>query len=212
MIGILKRLVWEGVRRLKLTVLCRRVGLKTQSSQISTKANYGKGVRVGKNVVIDDQVSIGDYSYINRNSSIEKCSIGKFCSISEGVKINPVEHNYRLRSTHPVLGNNGHYGQENEPVEIGNDVLISLNAIILSGVKISDGAVIGAGAVVTKDIPPYAIVAGVPARVIKFRFEQAEIDKLEQMKWWDWPMEKIRRNILFLRRETDVPVDRETCE
>ena len=76
-------------------------------------------------------------------------------------------------------------------VKINNDVYIGLNAIIMPGVTIGDGAVVGAGAVVTKDVPPYAIVAGVPAKVVKYRFEQPVIDKLLELKWWDYPKDFI---------------------
>ena len=83
-------------------------------------------------------------------------------------------------------------------VIIGNDVWIGAGAQILSGVTIGDGAVIGAGSIVTKDIPPYAIVGGNPARVIRFRFDQAKIDKLLELAWWDWSIEKIKENQEFL--------------
>ena len=78
---------------------------------------------------------------------------------------------------------------------IGNDVWIGYEAVILSGARIGDGAIIGARAVVTKDVPPYTIVGGVPARLIRRRFDDAVIKKLEALRWWDWDFEKIRRSI-----------------
>lgn len=78
---------------------------------------------------------------------------------------------------------------------LGNDVLIGSHALVLGGVSIGNGAVVAAGAVVTKDVPPYAVVGGVPAKVIKYRFSQEIIDKLQEMQWWDWPEEKLRANI-----------------
>lgn len=191
----------------QVKLLCSRTGMYTRSTRISVQANYGKNVRIGENVMVTDDVIVGDYTYVNRNSTLENCVIGKYCSISEGVKINPVEHNLRLITTHPLAGENGHYGQTNETVHIGNDVLISLNAIILSGVNIGDGAVVGAGAVVTKNVPAYAVVAGVPAKVLRYRFTQEEIEMLEEIKWWDWPADKIRRNMKFLRNETKEIVE-----
>jgi virginiamycin A acetyltransferase len=80
------------------------------------------------------------------------------------------------------------------PICIGNDVWIGARSVVVSGVTIGDGAVIGAGAVVTSDIPPYAIVAGAPARVLKFRFPEAMRERLLELKWWDWPEDRIRRN------------------
>lgn len=186
----------------QLKKLAVKKDLKTSSKNISFRARYGEHVSIGKNVIISDDCSIGSFTYINQNSSIEKAHIGKYCSISEGVHINPVNHNLKLVSTHPFVGNNGHYALENETVTIGNDVLISINAIILSGVHIDNGAVIGAGAVVTHDVPPYAIVAGVPAKIIGYRFEKEKIDALQALQWWDWQEEKVQRNIPFFRNET----------
>ena len=78
---------------------------------------------------------------------------------------------------------------------IGNDVWIGYEAVIMSGVKIGDGAIIGTRAVVTKDVPPYTIVGGVPAKPIRRRFDDETIEKLESLRWWDWDCEKIKRNI-----------------
>ena len=172
-------------------------------SLISSKAKYGRNIRIGKNVIVSDDTSIGDYTYINKNTTVENCQIGKYCSISEGVKINPVNHNFKLKTTHPILGDNGHYGLKNKKVIIGNDVWISLNVIILQGVTIGNGAVIGAGAVVTHDIPPYSIAVGVPAKVVKYRFDKQTINELEQIRWWDWPEEKIIKNSDYFRCLTD---------
>ena len=83
---------------------------------------------------------------------------------------------------------------------VGNDVWIGYEAVILSGVTIGDGAIIGARAVVTKDVPPYTIVAGVPARPIRKRFDEETIARLEQLRWWDWPEDEIRRNISHIQR------------
>lgn len=88
-----------------------------------------------------------------------------------------------------------------KPIEIGNDVWIGANVTILRGVHIGDGAVIGANTLVNKDIPPYAIVVGCPARVIKYRFEETVIQKLLNLKWWNWTDEKIQRNLALFQDE-----------
>lgn len=171
------------------------------SKRANLKALYGVGVSIAGNVYISQDVTIGDYSYVNSNSSLELCEIGRYCSISSGVFINPYEHNYNRLTTHPVVR---HFDQEDirKKVVIGNDVLISLNVIITSGVTIGDGAVIGAGAVVTKDVMPYEIVGGIPAKHIKYRFDEKTITYLQELKWWEWDRNKIIKNIPFLKAET----------
>ncbi len=171
-----------------------------ESRHANLEAEYGMGVLIGKGTYIGKETIIGDYSYVNTNSSIEKCEIGKYCSISSGVYINPYEHDYRRVTTHPIIR-----CKQNECVRkkviIGNDVLISLNAIITEGVSIGNGAVIGAGAVVTKDVKPYEIVGGVPARHIKWRFEENIIDYLLQLEWWNWSHEKVVRELTLIDKE-----------
>ncbi|MBZ9636621.1 DapH/DapD/GlmU-related protein [Clostridium sp. FP1] len=163
-------------------------------------ATYGKNVSIGKNTVVDETVTIGDYSYINRDSSVENCTIGKFCSISSGVYICPAEHDLKHITTHPIVISN----RIRKKVVIANDVLICLNAIILQSVEIGNGAVVGAGAVVTKDVKPYEIVGGVPAEHIGWRFNKEKITCIENSKWWDWDEKKIKDNISFLSDESTI--------
>lgn len=163
-----------------------------KSDHASFHAEYGIGVLIDFDVNVEADVTIGDYSYVNKHSSIENCRIGKYCSISSGVYICPFEHPIQHVTTHPV-GYTNSYPQR-EKVIIGNDVLISLNAIILSGCHIGDGAVIGAGAVVTKDVKPYEVVGGVPARHIKFRTTAENIKILEKKAWWDLTREELEKH------------------
>lgn len=149
------------------------------------------------NVVLDD------YSYIARNSNATNVQIGKFCSIgpnfccglglhpTNGISTAPMFYS-KAKQNGLTLVNDVVY-EEQKQTTIGNDVFIGANVTIIDGVTIGDGAVIGAGAVVVKDIPPYAVAGGVPAKVIKYRFDQVIINKLLKLKWWDWSDEDLQK-------------------
>lgn len=138
----------------------------------------------------------------------DDCSIGKFCSIAPGVTVlGSSEHRTDWVTTYPfnkfeafpeAAGIEGH-PRSKGPTVIGNDVWIGSGAIVLSGVKVGDGAVIGARAVVSRDVPPYAIAAGNPARVIRYRFSCEIISRLLAIRWWDFPIEVISMLIPLLQ-------------
>lgn len=160
-----------------------------------------------------NKYNIGKYSYLSINAlcAIDYTKIGKYCSIARDTLIAPGQHPIDRISTHPftyTAEEKNLYGNLKTPnekiipnpqknTEIGNDVWIGAKAIVQSGVTIGDGAVIGAGAVVTKDIPPYAIAVGVPAKVIKYRFSPEIIEKLLELKWWDYPEDFIVNELPF---------------
>ena len=154
----------------------------------------------GKNNIIYDNTTvvnsqIGDHTYIGGSNKIQNAVIGKFCSIGPEVLIGLGIHPTNLKSTYPGFYTNPEYyrveklynfdGEEYKKVEIGNDVWIGARATILDGVKVGDGAIIATGAVVTKNVPPYAIVGGVPANVIKYRFDEEQIKELLEEQWWN---------------------------
>jgi acetyltransferase-like isoleucine patch superfamily enzyme len=131
--------------------------------------------------------------------------VGKFCSIGPNVLCVPEKHpSNTFVSTHPIFFStlkqtqitfaDKNYYQEVEAVKIGNDVWVGANAIILGGLEIGDGAIIAAGAVVTKNILPYAIVGGAPAKLIRYRFHKNEIDFLSKLKWWDKDIDWLKNN------------------
>lgn len=157
-------------------------------------------------------VKMGKHTYTGQNTVIMKTNIGNFTSISWNVTIGGGEHNYKKLTNHCFLYNNydelnegkEYYNRFMKKTEIGNDVWIGAGSIILRGVTISDGAVVGAGSVVTKDVPPYAIVAGNPARIIKYRFTEEIINELLKIKWWDWTDKKIKNNISIFNEEVNL--------
>lgn len=177
-----------------------------------------------KNVINNPNISIGDYTMYNdfvndptlfeKNNVLyhypinhDKLIIGKFCSIACGAKFlfNSANHNMSSLSTYPfpLFFEEWNLKKENVTeswnnkgnIVVGNDVWIGYEAVIMAGVTIGDGAIIGTRAVVTKDVPPYTIVGGVPAKPIRKRFSDDIISSLLEMKWWNWSKEKIQKNI-----------------
>ena len=167
--------------------------------------------------------TMGDYSYVGRNSRIVYADIGKFCSIASETKIGMGTHTLDLISTSPLFtekkNGTGHSWIKKSVitpfnrVSIGNDVWIGVRAMVMGGITIGDGVVIGAGSIVTKDIPPYAVVAGVPARIIRYRFLPEQIDALLRKPWWDIPDEELKKRIsLFQNSERLDETINELCD
>jgi len=171
--------------------------------------------------VVHHGYEVGDYSYGGINvidGQYGKMKVGKFCSIGPNLTVIVGNHDHRLVTTYPFMQIDTHFNVKSQQwdiarlnvsdhftsgvTEIGNDVWTGSNVTILSGRKIGDGAVLAAGAMVTKDVPPYAIVGGNPARVLKYRFDEDSITRLLALKWWDWPREKIDRYLpLFMSQD-----------
>ena len=173
-------------------------------------------VKLGKNNVICggnymNNCKVGDYTYISGNdgggivSGFHNVSIGKYCSLATNIEIiTASSHHKDFVSIFPFysMPNSFCYNKKKskeftniKPVKIGNDVWVGSNVTILGGIEVGDGSIIAAGAVVTKNVEPYSIVGGCPAKLIKCRFEKEIADKLLKMRWWDWPEKKIRQNM-----------------
>jgi len=181
-----------------------RLGLKLGSHKINRGVHFEGGNIIRSGVSIGKGVTFGRYSYASGpNTTIHSGVIGKFCSIGMGVKIGLDEHDYRMVSTHPFLYSRrfggfvgeGNSCQEKEPPKIGHDVWIGANAIVMRGVCIGTGAVIGAGSIVTKDVEPYSICVGNPARKIASRFNAEVVKELESIRWYEWTDKQIRNRL-----------------
>jgi len=153
-----------------------------------------------------DNVVIDDYSYTGQFCFAQNANIGKFSNIAAMVRIGPTDHPMERPTQHHFTYRRRMYGfsdeddnqfferRKNRITTIGHDTWIGHGAIIMPEVKIGNGAVVGSGAIVTKDVEPYTIVVGMPAIPVKKRFSDEIIVKLEQIKWWDWPYEKIKES------------------
>lgn len=179
-----------------------------------------------KNIIQNSQIEVGEYTYYDDFEDVanfeknvkylfdftgDRLIIGKFCMIASDVKfiMNGANHLSRSISAYPfaVFGHGWESAMKDKSypnkgdLVIGNDVWIGYNATLMAGITVGDGAIIAANATVTKDVPPYAIVGGNPAQMIRKRFSDTEIEKLLAMKWWDWPIEKITKNVQMLTGE-----------
>lgn len=199
------KVIWFSIRnRHRHIVLKRKVHIGRDT--ICEENNY-----IGEGTVFSGRIGRG--SYIGALSNLISTCIGRYSCISNHVSVvigaHPVSRNV---SIHPCFYEPKHNcgfsyvneakfaelkyaDQQNHFVVIGNDVWIGQGALLMQGITIGDGSVVAAGAVVTKDVPPYAIVGGVPAKLIRYRYAPETIEKLLQIKWWNWPEHEIREKV-----------------
>lgn len=196
--GILSKIITKIIPEIKVLIINRQ--------GLTNILTYNKNNIIKENVKIDEpsrifNSKIGKYTYISVNSRISEATIGKFCSIGPNFHCGWGVHPIHGITTSPMfysnLGQNGYVFtkepkiEERKKIHIGNDVFIGMNVTIIDGVTIGDGAIIGAGAVVTTDVQDYAVVGGVPAKLIKYRFSNEVIQRLKSIEWWNWPENKL---------------------
>lgn len=170
----------------------------SKTARVSDKATITPPIKVYPGAVIHDKVKIGKYSYLGNNTRVGNLTtIGNYCSIARDSEIAPVNHPTDYLSTHPFQYNNNHFTQiksysDHQRVKppiashtvVGHDVWLGAGSMICQGVTVNTGAIVAGGTVVTNDVPPYAIVGGVPAKVLKYRFSEQTIELLLQSEWW----------------------------
>lgn len=177
----------------------------------SPRARIGRRAIVRRGTEVYADVVLGDFSYISGpRTYVEAARIGKFCSIARQVVIGPSDHDLTAVTTHPFpqspaygdLARTDNRWHRSPPV-IGNDVWIGMNAIVMRGVTIGAGAVVAANSVVTRDVEPYTIVGGVPARHLKHRFPPEIAEALQRSRWWDWPDRVLSERLEEFRASED---------
>jgi phosphonate metabolism protein (transferase hexapeptide repeat family) len=180
---------------------------RTASVRAST---FGRYCEVGARTKVAES-SFGDYAYVVNDSDIIYTDVGKFCSIAAHTRINPGNHplervalsHFTYRSSAYDMGPDDAAffdWRRSFRCVMGNDVWIGHGAVVLPGVKLGNGAAVGAGAIVTKDVPPFAIVVGNPGKVLRYRFAPEIIAALERIAWWDWSHEQLRVGLPDFRR------------
>jgi phosphonate metabolism protein (transferase hexapeptide repeat family) len=178
--------------------------VRVTGSQLGRFVEIGEGSRVLESV-------LGDYSYTDRYADIAYSELGKFVNVAAFSRINPSEHPYQCASLHHFMYRSSYYWDDeldeaalfawrkSRGVKIGHDTWIGHGVVVLKGVTIGDGAIVGSNAVVTKDVAPYAIVAGVPAQFIKWRHGERTIERLRQLAWWNWSHESLQAALADFR-------------
>jgi phosphonate metabolism protein (transferase hexapeptide repeat family) len=179
-------------------------------SAVLRNAKLGRFTEIKERVAFSDS-ELGDYSYVERHAEVIYARIGKFCAVAANTRINALEHPLERVSQHKITYRANEYflgakldgefreRRQGKLVEIGHDVWVGHGAIIKPGVKIGHGAVIAAGAIVTRNVPTYAIVAGAPAKFMRWRFEPKISERIISLGWWDWSHDRLAQVVEDMR-------------
>jgi chloramphenicol O-acetyltransferase type B len=184
----------------------------------STAVRFSEGNRLHGTASVAD-ATLGRYTYIASGAVVHRAEVGAFCSIGPDAHVGGLgRHPTRWLSTHPIFfSTKGQVAKsfvdtdcfdEFVPTRVGNDVWVGARALILDGVTIGDGAIVAAGAVVARNVEPYSVVAGVPARPIKARYTSERVEILKRLRWWEWDMSQLNAAAPLFREDGDVQVEK----
>jgi phosphonate metabolism protein (transferase hexapeptide repeat family) len=186
---------------------------RVHSSSRLRETKLGVFTDIAERVILAE-CQVGDYSYIERHVEGIYTTIGKFCAVAAGARLNALNHPMERISQHKITYRPNEYfvyakvdkafreKRQSARVVIGHDVWIGHGAIVLPGISIGHGAVVAAGAVVTRNVEPYAVVAGVPAKPIKWRFEKLIRERIIALAWWDWEQERLMAAVADMQTMT----------
>lgn len=191
------------IRWLRTVVRSLRAGASIESDEVDRGSSVGRGTIVKRGAVVT-RSAVGRGCYIGRGAQIVAAEISDWCSIAAGAQVGPNEHVIDAPTTCEYLYTGGHPTDRLDALNagrtrVGPDVWIGSNAVVLRGREVGTGAIVAAGAVVTADVPPYAIVAGVPARVLRHRFDEPTIRRLLDSLWWTRDASEIRGAMTSIR-------------
>lgn len=205
-----RRIVTERLRMLRRVRALRRQGVRVTFAGvvICPDSQLAENTLVSHHASVVDSV-LGRWSGIGRYGKLQSADVGAFCSIAWDTTIGATAHPTRWATTHAFAYDPAEGGFvegrsfESPRTTLGNDVWVGCNAVVLPGVSVGDGAIVGAGAVVTADVTPYEIVAGSPARVVGRRLEPEIARRVQELAWWSWPDPLLRQHVELFARPLD---------
>jgi len=175
-----------------------------QSNGVSPLALVGHNICVLPGSVVDDFSKIHNYAWIGRNCTVTRATIGHYAGLANNISVGPGEHDTRRIANTALFTADPYSELTKAPCHVGPDVWIGVDTVIRRGVSIGAGAVVGANSFVNKDVPPYAIVAGSPARHIRYRFTASQIDEIMKSEWWTFDLEQARKILEHLEKRLGI--------